>query len=267
MKKIISVAVSTGFAALLCAVPAHAADDWSFTLSPYIWLPTIEGQLKYSIPPGAPGSPNTETGPNSYLEKLDFALMLAGVARKGRWMLLGDLIYLNFSDSDARTVSVNLPGGGTVPVIDTGSESSLKGSLITLAPGYSIYSTPGAHMDVYGGIRHLSIDGGVDWRISAPVGAFPVTGSIEQDKDATDVIAGVRGRMKLGEGGWSMPYRLEVGAGDSDFTWQALLGASYSYGWGDVTLAYRHLHYDFGSGGLVEDLTFSGPALGATFHF
>jgi len=260
-------AVSVLLAAWLCAVSAHAKDDWSFSLTPYLWLPTIDGQLKYSIPPGGSGSPNVEAGPNSYLEHLDFALMLAGEARKGPWMVLGDLIYLNFSKSDASTVSVNLPGGGSVPVIDAGTETSLKGTLITLAPGYNFYKTSRAHADVFGGIRYLTLEAGADWRISGPVGAFPATGSIRQDKDETDVIVGVRGRTRLGQGNWSMPYHLDIGTGGSDFTWQALLGVSYSYSWGDVTLAFRHLDYDFGKGGLVEDLTFSGPALGARFSF
>jgi hypothetical protein len=193
--------------------------------------------------------------------------MLAGEARKGRWMLLGDLIYLDFAGSDARTVSINLPGGGTVPVVDAGSESSLKGTLVTLAPGYTLYSTPRLDMDVFAGLRYLTIEAGVDWRITGPVGAFPATGSIEQDKDVTDGIIGVRGRAKPGEGRWAVPYRLEIGAGDSDFTWQALLGISRGYSWGDLTLAYRHLEYDFGKSPLTEELTFSGPALGAIFRF
>lgn len=267
MKNMILGVVSMGFAAMLCASPVQAADDWSFSLTPYLWLPTIDGQLTFNIPPGGGGSPNVEAGPDNYLENLDFALMLAGEARKGRMLLVGDLIYLNFAGSDARTVSVNLPGGGTVPVVDAGSETSLKGALITLGGGYNVYSTPRAQMDVFGGLRYLTIEAGVDWRITGPVGAFPPTGSIKQDKDVTDGIVGVRGRVKWPDSNWSMPYHFDVGTGSSDLTWQAILGASYSYSWGDVTLAYRHLEYDFGNGGLVSDLSFSGPALGATFHF
>jgi hypothetical protein len=32
-------------------------------------------------------------------------------------------------------------------------------------------------------------------------------------------------------------------------------------------LVYRHLYYDEGDSGLLEDFTFSGPAFGARFRF
>jgi hypothetical protein len=42
---------------------------------------------------------------------------------------------------------------------------------------------------------------------------------------------------------------------------------AYTFGWGDVTLAYRYLYYDEKNGKLIQDLYFNGPALGATFRF
>jgi hypothetical protein len=267
MKNISLATVSMVTIAALTAPPAQAADDWSFSLTPYIWLPTVSGQLKFNIPPGDAGSPNVESGPNSYLENLDFALMLAGEARKGRWSLLGDLIYLDFAGSNGKTMSVNLPDGSIVPVVDAGTTTSLKGALITLAPGYSVYSTPKANMDVFAGVRYLTIQAKADWSITGPVGAFPETGSIVQDNDFWDGIIGVRGRTKLGEGRWSVPYYLDVGAGTSYFTWQAILALSYSFSWGDITLAYRYLMYDASADNLLQNFSFSGPALGASFHF
>jgi len=64
---------------------ARAEEGWTFSLTPYIWLPNINGQLKYSIPADGGGRPEVDTGPNNYLENLSFALMLAGEARKGKW--------------------------------------------------------------------------------------------------------------------------------------------------------------------------------------
>ena len=48
----------------------------------------------------AAGEAEVDTGPNDYLENLSFALMLAGDARKGRWSVFTDLIYLDF-DSES----------------------------------------------------------------------------------------------------------------------------------------------------------------------
>jgi hypothetical protein len=267
MRNIFLGTISVAMIATLSASPSRAADDWSFSITPYIWLPTVSGQLKYNIPPGDAGSPNVESGPNSYLENLDFALMLTGEARKGRWSLLGDLIYLDFAGSNAKTVSVNLPDGSIVPVVDAGTTTSLKGTLITLAPGYSIYSAPKAKMDVFAGVRYLTIQAKADWSITGPVGAFPATGAIKQDNDFWDGIIGMRGRAYLGAGNWSVPYYLDVGAGTSYFTWQAILAVSYSFSWGDVSLAYRYLMYDTSADNLLQNFSFSGPALGASFHF
>lgn len=262
--RVLNVAV---LATSLCTVSVHAEEGWTFSLTPYLWLPTIKGEMAFSIPSGGSGSPNLETGPSDYLSDLNFGFMLSGEARKGTWSLFGDLIYLDIAGAKTNTVSVNLPGGGSVPVVDTGSETSVSGTLLTLAPGYRLYSSARGNMDLFGGLRYMRVKADVDWRISGPVGAFPATGAIEEDQHITDGIIGIRGRIRPASGKWSLPYYLDLGTGSSDFTWQAFLGASYSYSWGDITLAYRQLKFDLGSHDLVNDLTFKGPMLGASFHF
>jgi len=59
----------------------------------------------------------------------------------------------------------------------------------------------------------------------------------------------------------------DVGTGTSRYTYQAMAGAGYRFGFGDVSLAYRHLQYKFGDDFGLKELTFSGPILGATFRF
>src|SRR5262249_38605232 len=73
-------------------------DRWTFALTPYVWLPNINGTLKYSVPPGAAGSPDVSTGPNNYLQNLQHVLMLAGEARMEKWSIHADAIYLDFAD-------------------------------------------------------------------------------------------------------------------------------------------------------------------------
>ena len=66
---------------------------------------------------------------------------------------------------------------------------------------------------------------------------------------------------------WVVPYYFDIGTGDSDVTWQAVLGLGYAFGWGDVDLVWCYLDYDLKSGGAIEDINFSGPALGAKFRW
>jgi hypothetical protein len=95
---------------------------------------------------------------------------------------------------------------------------------------------------------------------------FAAAGSISETADLWDAIVGVRGRVKLAER-WFLPYYLDVGAGSSKLTWQALAGIGYAFGWGDVTLAWRQLSYDQKDDKLLQDFRFKGSLLGATFRF
>ena len=64
--------------------------NWHFSLTPYLWLPNINADLDFDLPPRAAAVLGTEVrrlsaevGPNDYLSNLQFALMLSGEARKG----------------------------------------------------------------------------------------------------------------------------------------------------------------------------------------
>ena len=74
--------------------------------------------------------------------------------------------------------------------------------------------------------------------------------------------------MRLGSSGhWILPFYLDVGAGDSDLTWQAAAGVSYAYKWGDLTALWRYLAYDLKPGRSFEELKFNGPLFGVTFRW
>ena len=53
----------------LTSLPAAAdtpsGDQWAFTVTPYLWLPNINGSLKYDLP-NLNAKPEVETGPNDY---------------------------------------------------------------------------------------------------------------------------------------------------------------------------------------------------------
>ena len=269
----ITFAVASATAFPLAAQAQATPSSWTYTVTPYLWLPNINGTLKYSVPPGTSGSPSVDTGPNSWLENLSFALMVSGEARRGKWSIVSDLIYLDFGDEGSRLRSVDFGGSSVSTDIDSGTRTSLSGVQWMLAAGYTMLETPRMTLDVLGGFRYFGVEAKADWQltgtVSGPGGtqAFPASGGVTRRADLWDGIVGVRGRVRLGEGQWFFPYHLDIGAGASSFTWQALLGAGYGFKWGDVTLAYRHLAYDQSDDKLFQDFRFSGPALGATFRF
>jgi len=250
-------------------------ERWTYSLTPYLWLPSVDGTLKYQLPAGT-GSPSVDVNGQTLLHAIDFAFMMSGEARRGRWSFFGDYIYLKLSGSQGAVKSVNFNTGdppvAAVATLNAGTESRLKGDMVTLAAGYSLAGSADSPFDVIGGLRYFGVTASTDWRLSAavtgssPGQTFAAAGSVSQTDDLWDGIVGVRGRAKLADH-WYLPYYADVGTGSSRVTWQAFAGVSYAFHWGEVTLAYRHLVYDQRDDKLLQDFRFSGPLLGATFRF
>jgi opacity protein-like surface antigen len=265
---------------LACAVRAQAQtaspeERWTYSITPYLWLPSFNGTLRYSRPPGS-GSPDVSVNEGSLLDALDAAFMISGEARRGKWSLYGDYIYLKLSTSKSNVSSVDFNAGARVnpfsTTVNTGTESELKGSLLTLAAGYSLADDGASRHDVIAGARYFDVTATTNWRLSATVNGpgagqtFPATGSVSKSEGLLDAIVGVRGRARLADR-WFIPYYADIGAGSSKSTWQALAGVSYVYQWGEVALAYRYLEYDQKDDKLMQNFRFNGPMLGATIRF
>jgi hypothetical protein len=277
MKRTSLITLATLAALALCgpisAETETPGDQWTFSITPYLWLPNVNGTLRYGIPPGASGSPEVKAGPNDYLENLTFAMMISGEARKDRWLVFTDLIYLDFSSEKSSVKSINFGGDPVSSSGNVSTSSSLRGGTWTIAGGYAVLPERPVELDIFTGLRYFGIHASTDWQLTADVTGpgsgqtFPRTGSVSERADLWDGILGVKGRVWLGRSNWSIPYYFDVGALSSELTWQGMLGVAYSFTWIDVTLVYRHLYYDMKSGSLIQDMYFSGPALGVTFRF
>jgi hypothetical protein len=66
---------------------------------------------------------------------------------------------------------------------------------------------------------------------------------------------------------WFVPYRLDIGTGDSDFTWHAFAGIGYKFDSYKLLAGYRHLEWEFEDDAPLEDMQVSGPVIGAIFTF
>jgi hypothetical protein len=273
-------------ALLLTCVGLARADDsssgWTYGLTPYLWLPTIDGSLKYALPPGSGGSPEFSVGPTDWLDLINAGLLISGSASKGRFTIYSDLVYLSLtSKNDGRVLSVDdtvtVPGTRIpIPIsadLNLDTRTDLDGLAWSVAAGYEVSSSETSSMSAFVGARYFGVDASSSWDLTAEITVpgsgviLPAQGQIGSDVDLWDALIGVRGRFDLGEGRWAGLYHLDVGAGDSDLTWNAMAGVSYAYGWGDLVLAYRHLEYDQASDKLLQDFSFSGPGFGATFRF
>ena len=257
-------------------------DKWQFTLTPYLWLPTIGGDLRYELPPGSGGAPVFDVGPTDWLDLLNYALLVGGSAKKGRFSVMSDFVYLEMSNEpDTRLASVETsisgPGGRIeIPVgaeVTLDSETELTGYTWSIALGYELHGTERSVIDGFIGARYFDVDVETRWSLTGAIitpggtEVFPADGQIGGDTELWDAIIGVRGRFALGDSRWSVPYYADIGSGSSDLTWNAYLGLTYGFKWGDLLFAYRHLQYEEGESDLLGNFSFSGPAIGASFRF
>jgi len=269
--------------AAFLAMPLHAAaqaltDQWTFSLQPYVWLPSVDAKLRYGPPPAGGSGANVSIDTDDILEALNFFAMVQGEARKGRWSLFGDFVHVDFGsqNSEVRSVDFN-PGPGPINVTTTqlnaGTQSSLDATVFTLAGGYSLVRDPTTTLDLIAGFRYTDVKVGTDWNLTAAVtgpagtAAFARTGSVERSTDLFDGIIGARGRVTFGQSPWYMPYYIDVGAGSSDLTWQGAVGVGYQFRWGDVVFSYKYLYYDEGDDKFIQELKLGGFAIGANFRF
>jgi hypothetical protein len=254
-----------------------AEPGWRFAVTPYVWAPSIDGGLRYRAPGAQGGVAGADVGidATNLLEALNFAAMVAAEARNGRFSVLTDLIYLDLGNAGSAVRSVDFVQVGRNPVsttLNAGTESSVRGGLWTLGGAYTLAAGGWGHVDALAGFRLFSIEARTDVRLTADVAgpgpglSFSRGGRLSRDATLLDGIVGVRGRLLLGAG-FHLPYSLDVGAGSSRLTWQGAAGVGYQTGWAGVTLGYRHLHYDQGGDGLVQDFSFSGPFLALNVRF
>jgi hypothetical protein len=260
------------------AAPNPPADRWTFSVTPYLWLPGISTKLNYGPPGAGSPTPNVGVDADALLRALEFGLMVNGEARRGRWLVATDLIYLDLGreSSSVRSVDFN-PGSGPVNVstasLATGGSTTLRGTIWSMLGGYAALTDPRATLDVVAGFRYLRLDATSDWQLSATVtgpagsGTFPASGSIERSNDLWTAIVGVKGRAAFDGTPWFVHYYGDVGAGSSATTWQLAGGVGYAFKWGEVFADYRRLHYGAGGSRLVDTLDAGGFSLGARIPF
>jgi len=267
-------AVSIAFCGLAALLPASAlaqapaaSAEWKFSLTPYLWMPTVRSTVQYTLPASAGGGTATvEKHPGDYLKNLDLAVMLSGEARKGRWAIFTDFIFLDFSNQSSAVTTLGGPLGFVQVPVNSETTTGLKGGVWQLAASHNFSHSNTSTFEVLGGFRYMTLESTVNWQLAGPFGAFPQAGSATQKEELWDAIVGVRGKAKL-DANWFVPWYLDAGAGDSKLTYQGMAGIGYSFKWGDVLLAYRHLSYEQKDAKPIHELQMSGFALGATFHF
>jgi hypothetical protein len=279
----ISISTAAGLAlGLAASAPALAqgADErsgWSFQLALYAWLPTLNGDFNYSLPTGRGGNASVRADSNDYLSDLQFAAMIAGEARYDRFSVISDLMYVDIGSGTSRVDSVSaalVPDNRISSAITTNADTTVKATIWTLGAGYTVLRGDWGNLDVFGGFRLLALDAETNYTLNATVTdlrdnsvVLGRTGRLSGNESMWNGIAGVRGRILVGNSGVFVPYYLDIGTGDSNLTWQGFTGVGYQTGWAGVIAGYRYLSFDQGSSDLVNNLSMGGAFLAVNFTF
>lgn len=230
----------------MAANPARlsAQDSWDVTGLVYLWGASIGGETTTGQ--------SVDVSFSDIVETLDFGLMGSLEARRSGWAVFGDAIYLKISDSGTALVGPGIPASPDIEV---------QGFVFTGGVGYDFVDNGRTRLNGFGGLRFLNLD--TDANISSPGGSRRISGNL----DNLDAILGLRGTQELADR-WALNYYLDVGAGDSEVTWQAALAFDYRINnrW-SVNFGYRHLAWDVDNSAVLSRISFSGPFVGAKYQF
>jgi hypothetical protein len=229
--------------------PAPVVESgWTFSVTPYFWAAGLSGQTsQFGLP-----VIDIDASFSDIWDNLDFAAMLIGEARYGRYSIFGDLIYTKLGADSATPLGIL----ATSVDVEASTFAGLAGA------GYSLLDGPSGRLDVVGGLRVWSVDTDISFS-----GAF-LDGQTRSDGATwVDGLVGVRGNYaftpKFFAVGWGL-----VGAGEADLDWDVAAGIGYRINdTFSATLGYRALGVDYSEDGFLFDVVQQGPIMGLTIRF
>ena len=244
-------ALAAGLLATVAATPLVAQDSgWDMRATAYVWFPDTVARL--STPHGRV---KAELPIKDALKHLDMGLMLAGVAEKGPWTMIGDLVYLN------------LGGGKQAPLGPLFSDAKAR-SRLGLLSGYAlreVYADEHQSLDLGAGLRVVRSE----LRLTLHPGILPQQ-HFRANETWVDPLVAMRYELKLSPD-WDISLAADYGAAggsSSKETWQAALIASYRINdsWSAMA-GYRKLRIDQKAEGLPYRLEMAGPVIGVQYRF
>jgi hypothetical protein len=255
-------------AAAQSALPPWEAGKWQFSASLNGFVPAIDGKVNYA---GDTRSSDIHVSMRGVLSNLKMTFQGSLDVHNGRWGIFNDVVYANIGGVRSQTCDFSLGNIGIPATATTDLNLGVKATVWTVAGEYRVVSDPAWTVDLLAGDRLLDIKTTLGFSINGDLGPIVLpgrSGNKEVSDSLWDGVVGVKGRYTFADGRkWFLPFYLDVGTGQTKLTWQAVAGVGYGFHRGDLVATYRYLDWNAKSGKSVEDLSFGGPMISATWRW
>jgi opacity protein-like surface antigen len=229
---------------------APQADSWEFTFAPYFWFAALEGDTGFNG-----FNAEVDMSFSDIWDALDFGLMGSFGARKGKWGVMFDGLWLKLEE-----------GGDLEGPLSTGSlDVEVEEARLQLMLSYRVLEGQ-TSVDLLAGAAWFYLGLDYDLRPGSPV--IPgLEGS--ESEDFVDPIIGVWIDHRFNEK-WFAQFRGGIGGFgvNSDITWQvgANIGYDINERW-SLGLGYRWLHIDYDESDFLFDADTHGFFVGGAYRF
>ena len=244
------------------------ADRWQWEMSVYGWFPGIKSTTEY--PTGGSG-PTMSVSSEDVIGALKFGAMGTFGGKLGKWGFWNDLVYSDVGGSQNGARNFSIGSQGTPAGVSANLNLDIKTVLWTVAGTYEVAKSETNTTDLLLGGRGMYVKETLNWSMNGSIAGTGLpgqSGTAQLNASLWDAVVGMKGQVFLGEGRrWFMPYYLDVGSGQSKYTWQINAGLAYRFDWGAAVLSWRHLDYQMKSGDPIQNMSMSGPVLGVGFQW
>ncbi len=242
--------------------------DWAFQATGYLWATGLNGNIS---PFRRAPTLHVEKSFSDVMDDLNFGGFLNIWGRYDRFVLSGDLMYVDTTDSKATgpLPALQIPGLPILPAgAAVGANVDTQEFMATLQAGYRVIDADGFSLDALAGARFWYISNDVAVTASHPL-IGSVSASHRESFGWVDPVIGAQAFFSLTDK-LSVQGQVDIGGfGEgSDLTWSAL--ATVNYVFTDtlsVSAGYKVLDVDYSHDGYVFDSRLSGPVVGLTYRF
>ncbi|WP_051377361.1 outer membrane protein [Paraburkholderia dilworthii] len=226
-------------------------DAWQFEATPYLWAAGFSGWGRVGA---RTPTANLDASFSNVWRNLDFGAMGSFEARKGRWAIIFDTIYVKLSKT-----SDPLLGGAL-------GTAKLKGdqTIAQLAGAYRLVDSRITPVDALVGVRYTNLYSQISF---SPSRLLPGGVSRSDSVDWTDGFVGARAAYLFTDR-WSVVGYADVGAGGSRLSWQLLAGAEYRFSKTiSAKAGYRVLSMNYEKPDFLYDVRTAGFYMGLGIRF